>query len=165
MNGVFKYAAKSFLLFICTCNLFTSWSSVCVNLVCDCLERENVLFFFFSYFYLFFPKLPYSRPPLPQIVPREKRRGAMGCKCVLTFLLLPAGVTVDASASWMLRRVHTHRHTYDIRVYVCGVDASSTFRGSYLRIPPRANFAPRAPSCLLPSFDPTTFSHISSHPP
>lgn len=30
---------------------------------------------------------------------------------------------------------------------------------------PRANFAPRTPSCLLPSFDPTTFSHISSHPP
>lgn len=122
-------------------------------------------FFFFSYFYLFFPILPYSRPPLPQIVPREKRRGAMGCKCVLTFLLLPAGVTVDASASWMLRRVHTHAHTYDIRVYVCGVDASSTFRGSYLRIPPAPTFAPRAPSCLLPSFDPTTFSHISSHPP
>lgn len=66
----------------------------------------------------------------------------MGCKCVLTFLLLPAGVTVDASASWMLRRVHTHAHTYDIRVYVCGVDASSTFRGSYLRIPPAPTLRP-----------------------
>lgn len=144
------------------CNLFTSWSSVCVNLVCDCLERDNV--WFFSFFFLF-PNLPYSRPPLPQIVPREKRRGAMGCKCVLTFLLLPAGVTVDASASWMLRRVHIHRriHMTFVSMYVVwmlplpsvGLTSES----------PRANFAPRTPSCLLPSFDPVTFSHISSHPP
>lgn len=52
MNGVFKYVAKSFLLFIYMCNLFTSWSSVCVNLVCDCLERDNVWFFSFFFFFL-----------------------------------------------------------------------------------------------------------------
>lgn len=151
MNGVFKYAAKSFLLFICTCNLFTSWSSVCVNLVCDCLERENVWVFFFSYFYLFFPNLPYSRPPLPQIVPREKRRGAMGCKCVLTFLLLPAGVTVDASASWMLRRVHTHTriHMTFVSMYVVWMLPLPSV-GLTSESPPRQLCAPG--SELPPSF-------------
>lgn len=80
MDAVFKKGFNYFLLFIT--------SSVTV----------------FSFFFV--PNLPYSRPPLPQIEPREKRRGAVGCKRVLTFLLLPAGVTVGASARWMLRRPH-----------------------------------------------------------
>lgn len=83
------------------------------------------------FFFLSFSNLPYSRPPLPQIVPREKRMGAIGCERVPTYLLLPAGVPVDASAP---------RMTYNIRV-VWILSPSSVGR---------------SPSFLLPSFLPLT---------
>lgn len=105
--------------------LFVSTSSVTV------WSGKMFMILFFSLF--FFPYLPYSRPLLPQIEPREKQREAVGCKCVLTFLLLPAGVTVDASASWMLRRSHSY-------MYMKHMFALATFRGSYLRIPPAPHF-------------------------
>lgn len=125
------------------CLYVLTYSRLRVDLVCDCLERENV----------FFSNLPYSRPPLPDIEPRKKQRGAVGCKCTLTFHLLPAGVTVDASASWMLRSWHGD-------VYIKHTFAFSSFRGSYLRTPPPSPHS--AQHFWLPPFlhfDPTTFSH------